>query len=82
MAAVVGSLCALFLWALDKASEARFEYPSLLFGLPLAGLAVGLIYHRYGRSAEGGNNLIVEQIHEPGAGVPLRMAPRSWLPPL
>jgi len=28
-----------------------------------------------GRPDEGGNNLIVEQIHEPGAGVPLRMAP-------
>lgn len=75
MAAVVGSLCALFLWGLDEATRARFDNPSLLFGLPLAGLAVGLVYHWIGRSAEGGNNLIVEQIHEPGAGVPLRMAP-------
>ncbi|MFD2032818.1 chloride channel protein [Ancylobacter dichloromethanicus] len=34
-----------------------------------------LAYQVFGRSAEGGNNLIVEQIHEPGGGVPLRMAP-------
>ena len=32
-------------------------------------------YHSVGRSAEGGNNLIVEQNHEPGGGVPLHMAP-------
>lgn len=71
----VGSLCALFLWALDQATKLRFAHPWLLFGLPFAGVAIGLLYHWKGRSAEGGNNLIVEQIHEPGAGVPLRMAP-------
>jgi H+/Cl- antiporter ClcA/PII-like signaling protein len=75
MAVVVGSLCAMFLWALDQATEIRFTHPGLLFGLPFAGVTVGLVYHWVGRSAEGGNNLIVEQIHEPGAGVPLRMAP-------
>lgn len=75
VAAAIGSLCALFLWALDEATRARFAHPWLLFGLPLAGLAVGLVYHWKGKSAEGGNNLIVEQIHEPGGGVPLRMAP-------
>ena len=75
MAIVVGSLCAVFLWALDQVTDLRFAHPALLFGLPFAGVAVGLVYHWVGRSAEGGNNLIVEQIHEPGAGVPLRMAP-------
>lgn len=74
-AAMIGSLCALFLWSLDLATRARFDHPWLLFLLPLAGLAVGLLYHRLGREAEGGNNLIVEQIHEPGGGIPLRMAP-------
>ncbi len=75
MAAIVGTLCAAFLWALDRATDARIEHPYLLFGLPFGGVAIGLIYHWIGRSAEGGNNLIVEQIHEPGGGVPLRMAP-------
>jgi H+/Cl- antiporter ClcA/PII-like signaling protein len=75
MAAIVGSLCAAFLWSLDQVTEARFHYPDLLFGLPVAGVVIALLYRWMGRSAEGGNNLIVEQIHEPGAGVPLRMAP-------
>jgi H+/Cl- antiporter ClcA len=75
MSASVGSACAFFLWSLNEASRIRFEHPWLLFGLPLGGLGVGLLYHYFGRSAEGGNNLIMDQIHEPGGGVPLRMAP-------
>lgn len=75
MAMAVGSACALFLWSLDKATQARFAHPGLLFLLPVAGVAVGYLYHWYGKSAEGGNNLIMEQIHEPGGGVPRRMAP-------
>ena len=75
MAAAVGSLCALFLWSLDRATVARFEHPWLIFLMPVAGFLMVFVYQRFGRGAEGGNNLIVDQIHEPGGGVPLRMAP-------
>ncbi len=75
MALIVGSFCAAFLWLLDAVTEARFIHPWLLFGLPGAGAAIGAIYAWVGRPAEGGNNLIVDQIHEPGGGIPLRMAP-------
>jgi H+/Cl- antiporter ClcA len=75
MAALVGTLCAAFLWSLDAVTRLRFAWPWLLYLLPLGGFVVGLLYHLTGRSVEGGNNLIVEQIHEPGGGVPLRMAP-------
>lgn len=74
-AIAVGSASALFLWSLDQVTQARWQHPWLLFFLPLGGLGVGLMYHWLGRSAEGGNNLIVEAIHEPGGGVPARMAP-------
>lgn len=79
MAGVVGTACAAFLWSLDMATRARFASPWLLYFLPLAGVAIGLLYHRFGRSVEGGNNFIVEQIHEPGGSVPLRMAPLIFL---
>ena len=79
MAVAVGTLCAAFLWSLDTATRARFDHPRLLFLLPLGGGAVGWLYHRLGKSVEAGNNLIVEQIHEPGGGVPLRMAPLIFL---
>lgn len=79
MAALVGTACAAFLWSLDIATRARFAHPWLLYLLPLGGGAIGLLYHGFGRAVEGGNNLIVEQIHEPGGGVPLRMAPLIFL---
>ena len=75
VAALIGSAVALFLWALDAATHARWQHPWLLWLLPLGGVAVGALYHWWGRSAEGGNNLIVDEIHEPGGGIPGRMAP-------
>ncbi|MGO6986389.1 DUF190 domain-containing protein [Rhizobium leguminosarum] len=75
MAIAVGSLVALFLWSLDRATELRFEFPWLIYGMPVAGFAMVWAYGKFGKTAEGGNNLIVDQIHEPGGGVPLRMAP-------
>ena len=75
LAAVIGSASAFFLWALDALTRLRFACPGLLFLLPIAGLCVGLIYRLYGKSASGGNNLLIDEIHQPGAGVPRRMAP-------
>ena len=79
--ALVGSAVALFLWALEQATILRWStdlgsgIPWLLFLLPLAGIAISLMYNLFGKSAEGGNNLIIDQIHNPGGGVPKRMAP-------
>jgi H+/Cl- antiporter ClcA len=75
VAILAGSASALFLWALDHATHTRWSHPWLLYLLPAGGVAVGLLYHRFGREVEGGNDLILEEIHEPGAGVPTRMAP-------
>jgi H+/Cl- antiporter ClcA len=78
--ALVGSAVAFFLWSLDYATRVRWAtdtrlgLPWLLFLLPLAGLGIGFLYHRFGKSVEGGNNLILDQIHEPGGGVPSRLA--------
>ena len=72
---MAGSASALFLWSLQRVTEFRWQHGWLLFLLPVAGVVVGWIYHRLGRSAAGGNNLIIEQIHAPGGGVPRRMAP-------
>lgn len=69
----VGSACALFLWALEKATDARFDHPWLLFLLPLSGIAIALAYERLGRGSEGGNNLLIEEIHAPRTGVPRHM---------
>ncbi|MGC4032703.1 MAG: chloride channel protein [Tepidisphaeraceae bacterium] len=75
LGAVVGSAVAVFLWSLDLVTRTRLSHPWLLFTLPALGFFVGWVYHRLGRDAERGNNLIIEQIHQPGGGVPRRMAP-------
>ncbi|HTN77355.1 MAG TPA: voltage-gated chloride channel family protein [Pirellulaceae bacterium] len=72
---VIGSAVALFLWLLDWATNTRYEQPWLLYLLPVMGLAIGALYHLLGKSVDSGNNLIIEQIHEPNSGVPTRMAP-------
>lgn len=72
---LAGSLVALFLWLLDAATRFRFAHPWLLFFLPLAGIFIYYLYKYAGRNSEAGNNLIMDEIHEPGGGVPARMAP-------
>ncbi len=71
----VGSLVALFLWLLETATRLRWQYEWLLLLLPLAGVVIYLLYTYLGKNSDAGNNLVMEEIHQPGAGVPARMAP-------
>lgn len=75
VALLAGSASALFLWALDRVTELHWQNPWLLWGLPVGGVAVGSVYHYLGKGADKGNNLLMDEIHEPGGGVPARMAP-------
>jgi len=75
IAIVIGSMVALFLWLLHSAIHYRFKHPWLLYLLPLAGLLIHFIYQSVGKSSEKGNNLIMDEIHEAGGGIPKRMAP-------
>jgi H+/Cl- antiporter ClcA len=75
IAVAIGSMVALFLWLLTVAIHYRFSHPWLLYLLPLVGVVIHFSYKLYGQSAERGNNLILDEIHDPGAGVPKRMAP-------
>lgn len=70
-----GSASAFFLVSLQWATDARIEHPWLLYLLPVGGLLIGLCYHWWGRELERGNNLLLEEIHRPQAGVPGRLAP-------
>jgi H+/Cl- antiporter ClcA len=75
VAVAIGSMVAQFLWLLNWAIHYRFAHKWLLYLLPAAGVLIHFLYKLYGQSAERGNNLIIDEIHEPGAGVPRRMAP-------
>lgn len=75
VAVIVGSLNAFFLWILNLATVTRIDNPWLIYLLPLAGIAIVYCYRNLGKNSEGGNNLIMDEIHEPGAGIPTRMGP-------
>ena len=75
VALAIGSLVALFLWLLDKSIQYRFAHAWLLWLLPLSGVLIYIIYKVFGKNSEAGNNLIIDEIHQPGAGVPAGMAP-------
>lgn len=70
-----GLSSAAFLRALDWATEARQARPWLLYLLPAAGAAAAWLYARWGGASDRGHDLLVEQIHDPSAGVPRRMGP-------
>lgn len=70
-----GTASAAFLNALDFLTETRLKNPWLLYLLPWAGILIAFVYSRYGKNSEAGNNLLIDEIHDPKKIVPLRMAP-------
>jgi H+/Cl- antiporter ClcA len=76
---LVGVACgvasAAFLLALEQATRFRNEHEWLVYTLPLAGLLIGAIYHHWGASIRGGNNLVLDTVHEASPQIPLRMSP-------
>ena len=74
-----GGVAYVFLRTLNWANTSRIDHGNLIYFLPLAGLVIGLMYHHFGERVANGSNLVLEEIHEPGAGVPRRMAPMVFL---
>lgn len=70
-----GLSATLFLFALDWATKTRETNPALIWFLPLAGVLMGWVYHRFGREISAGHNLILDEIHNPRKIIPLAMAP-------
>ncbi len=76
----IGALCglasAVFLASLEWATALRSAHTHIVFALPMAGLGIGLVYGRFGRTIAPGTNLILETVHEPTRPpIALRMAP-------
>lgn len=79
MGTLAGSASALFLWSLDKATLTREQHSWLVYLLPFAGILVVYLYFQFGRNIERGNNLLIEEIHDPKAVVPFRMMPLIFI---
>ncbi len=75
VAIAIGSIVALFLWLLNQVTLLRWQNAWLLYLLPIAGILIYFLYEKMGKKTEAGNNLILDEIHEPDGGVPARIAP-------
>ncbi len=83
LGALVGVVCgcasAAFLLLLEFVTATRVADERWVWALPLGGLAIGLVYERFGARIRAGNNLIIDTIHDGGPEVPFRMAPMVLL---
>lgn len=75
----IGSASAGFLQSLAWVTQYRENHSWLIAGLPLAGLAVGLLYHYYGKEVAAGNNLLIDTIIAPQKTIPFKLAPFIYI---
>jgi H+/Cl- antiporter ClcA len=64
-----------FLLLLERATRFRVTHELIVYALPLAGIVVGIAYEHWGQSIKGGNNLVLDTIHDGREQIPIRMAP-------
>ncbi len=75
VAICVGTSSAVFLAALEFATNFREDHFYLIFLLPVAGFIIGYSFFRWGGEINPGNNLIIDNIHNPKKVIPFKMAP-------
>lgn len=72
---MAGTASAFLLVSLVWATDFRESHHWIILFLAPAGLLVGYLYKYLGSTVEAGNNMILEEIHDPRAVIPLRMTP-------
>jgi H+/Cl- antiporter ClcA len=72
---ISGSASAFFLVSLDWVTQFREGNSWIIWLLPMGGLAIGLLYHYYGKDVVKGNNLLLEEYENPKKTIPIKMAP-------
>jgi H+/Cl- antiporter ClcA len=75
VAILAGTASAFLLFSLDWVTAWREAHGWIIWLLPVAGFVVAWLYLKLGASVEGGNNLIIDEIHDPKKVIPIRMVP-------
>jgi H+/Cl- antiporter ClcA len=76
---LAGVSISIFLYSLNWVTQYRNSHRFIILGLPFIGFFIGWLYQNYGKQIARGQNLILEEIHNPKNTVPLRMAPLIYL---
>lgn len=61
---VAGGFASIFALALGWATGYRTAHPQILYGLPLAGLAISGLYYHLGKKGDQGTNLVIESVRK------------------
>ncbi|PKF73580.1 chloride channel protein [Chryseobacterium sp. PMSZPI] len=77
--ALVGTASAGFLQSMEWVTNYRENHLWLIALLPVAGFLIGLLYYYWGKDVEAGNNLLIDNIHDPKGIIPFKMAPFVYL---
>lgn len=72
---MAGTASAFLLVSLVWATDFREKHIWMILFLAPAGLFVGYLYKYFGSTVEAGNNMILEEVHDPRAVIPIRMTP-------
>lgn len=72
---LTGFVSGFFLISLNWVTEFRTSHSIIIWGLPIAGLFIGLLYHYYGQDVIKGNNQLIDEIQQPQRIIPIKMAP-------
>jgi H+/Cl- antiporter ClcA/PII-like signaling protein len=72
---MAGTASAFLLVSLVWATDFREGHKWIIIFLAPAGLFVGYLYKLVGSTVEAGNNMILEEVHDPRAVIPVRMTP-------
>jgi H+/Cl- antiporter ClcA len=70
---LIGLASAAFLLSLDWVTQERIRHSQWIYFLPLAGFAIGYVYHYWGESFNKGNNHLIDEFHLPQKGIPVKM---------
>jgi len=78
LGALVGSIGALFGHTLIWANKFREAYPYVVYGLPVGGLVIVLLYRGAKNTEDRGTNTVIGALQE-GSDVPFKMAPLIFI---
>lgn len=68
-----------FFYCLKFAIEARESHPWFIYFLPIVGAFVSWFYVKYGSEIDAGNNLVIDEIHNPQKHIAFKMVPMIFL---